>query len=1432
MVRSRSPPPFSERLYGLSPARARWREERSSRRDASPSSSLRKDREENGVGEERQGGSRRRSMFVGAPLVKKSTGHGHVVLVPAVPGSTEQLSRGRTLDVRSVSYSRANEPSISKRRTEGQATVKSGPSSGKPSKPRVPQRDLASQLVNTLNQAFGHDTEQPHPRKRRRVSENRSVPVETSDKDEQELQLADEQALASISVAQKSRVQRNTSSRHLDNWLLAGPLRTGTRAVPLQRKSSSLWLTSQDIWRDEQGQPLVRGKRYVAGTSPKSSPAQVAGRTRPRTVAPISSYGARFVPTPAVKNTKDTQRDDTQKPKRKLVPITAYAYSPAHALSGLSASTSVRRVGPPVHAKSRLAAAQSADESISSIESAGASQFRTNGVKKQVEQPTTKQVTSSNVGTVRLNGQPIGPPKRSSANKAVVASGSQRTSDVHASRVAHSRGDKSGATKASSAPSAFLAGKPVGPPRRARPPPATTSSREVEEEAASSVETDYSAPPRKSTQPAPSAVKPVVELATNGQSARAANSKGKQKAIVADLQVEEPRRVGPPRGRPKTSADATHKTNGDASKVADVVPKPAPRPDAPQPPAPTKTGRPRGRPRKNPHPTTMQIVVEYAAATGSTASPSKAARLTEQSMTASNDRARTSDGSTPADTSASKNRKPSIPNVRPQNGVHTSQPPTMPMNNSVESNDNRASSNESFSGAAYMRDTGWYLDPVTFQWKRREPSNVSATLSVATPTTGIIPSLEPQVTGTMQAPTKPTNGLPLQAKRDPTNAAAPSEKAQNVESTTLPTTRKALNKGAQGDITQATYFVPLNDANGNADGIVGTFRISSEDPAQMSQTRTVTPGPSLSESNRKKPGRPRGSTSVRKTSVVPPSAEVQQTSANGLHPPENSAPSKIPIPPLPRKTTAKRGPKPLQTPTISSNPQPAVLIHVKAPTVQAQQAPADSSRPPENSVPINTPAPPLLRKTTSVPGSKPPQTASAALPPTASTARPGQPIGQSSADTAISRQVPVTNSHPVLPNHTEFPPLEFQRREYLCFALVQLLQSASSTSGPPRFSGYFTELADPNVNAERFLYEVAEDIARRSGVVSTDVGTAYNSRKDIAEKTHMMTWNYMYPGKGLQGTIGVAVCELPNLYRGARGVTVTATDLGFRAVTGFARWRRSHLEQRKWGYCPILARTKMIKMRQIWRGILASKTAVDRGQLVGLNARLSVSHPPVSLYKPFHIVYIPQASLSSQPPPAPPSADKARSCSTHLHTYLLSLPPYYPLEHKLIVAVCATLLHASALTWPPLASLSSLSSLSVRFHHSRTPKQPHRRQYTPSPRGSSSSMADKRTENSFRSLDCRAVPGRAISTSRGLPHHSSSIPSVRLLFLYLRIEHATTIGQAPSQHLLFLADASEDAAPSVPSPSESCILSWSFQTYEMGDAGYLGLATRPYKTAR
>lgn len=64
----------------------------------------------------------------------------------------------------------------------------------------------------------------------------------------------------------------------------------------------------------------------------------------------------------------------------------------------------------------------------------------------------------------------------------------------------------------------------------------------------------------------------------------------------------------------------------------------------------------------------------------------------------------------------------------------------------------------------------------------------------------------------------------------------------------------------------------------------------------------------------------------------------------------------------------------------------------------------------------------------------------------------------------------------------KLPLTEFQRREYLCSALIQELRHAASASRRPTFAGSFKELADPKSDVLLLLRDIAASVSARVGL--------------------------------------------------------------------------------------------------------------------------------------------------------------------------------------------------------------------------------------------------------------------------------------------------------------------------------------------------------------
>lgn len=85
--------------------------------------------------------------------------------------------------------------------------------------------------------------------------------------------------------------------------------------------------------------------------------------------------------------------------------------------------------------------------------------------------------------------------------------------------------------------------------------------------------------------------------------------------------------------------------------------------------------------------------------------------------------------------------------------------------------------------------------------------------------------------------------------------------------------------------------------------------------------------------------------------------------------------------------------------------------------------------------------------------------------------------------------------------------IEYQRREYLCAALVEAMRNASSSAGPIflRFAGCFSELVDPAKDVVPYTGEVAADVVNRTGLTLWCVQVSFV----FPAHTHL---NFRFPG--------------------------------------------------------------------------------------------------------------------------------------------------------------------------------------------------------------------------------------------------------------------------------------------------------------------------------
>lgn len=435
--------------------------------------------------------------------------------------------------------------------------------------------ELASDLVSTLNSAFGYAAaSNPPPPKRIKRDASRSRVVETSDQDEEELRIIEPRGASSR--ARKARSRAREMSPEIPIY---GPLPTRNQASASQRKPSSLFLKADKFGRDERGRRLKTGTRYFIGKPPPSRPAfrPVTETPRPRPVAPISSYATRLIPGPTPIASSSRSRiqaeHDQNASRKKLVNITVYEYPATNgsSRSNKQITATTQSVGASKNTK-RKSLVEAIEDSISDISS-----------DESHKPPLQMQ---------RGWGPPaptVVPPKRTTVWKSPVKNGTRVVIDL-----SDPIGESAESSISSSRQARDVGTTTASHERPVRPPKRQESTIRPRSDSVSSIDSEPTTRPRDTGRITTTAVKPVVSRPIKTPSTKSEKTRGKQREEPRPGRGEEIRRVSPPRPQPKSGpASAPKPTDAETSASA---PQAAVQPA--QLPSPTKTGRPRGRPRK------------------------------------------------------------------------------------------------------------------------------------------------------------------------------------------------------------------------------------------------------------------------------------------------------------------------------------------------------------------------------------------------------------------------------------------------------------------------------------------------------------------------------------------------------------------------------------------------------------------------------------------------------------------------------------------------------------------------------------------------------------------------------------------------------------------------------------------------------------------
>ncbi|KAF7791996.1 hypothetical protein EIP86_003023 [Pleurotus ostreatoroseus] len=656
MVRSRSPPPYSERVWGLSPARGRWHENKRNKKHAS-SPDVRSTTSVVSEDEDPRGRSKRNSRYTGASSAKEAPSSGQDIVLPVVFDDSDRTPK-RPTRTRKAEASTSRRPrSRSRHVAEDKDTSRKRVRSL--SRPRIdPRVDLASDLVTTLNAAFGHGAaSKPPPLKRQKRDMSRTRYVETSDKDEEELQIIEPPFRA---TSAKSR----TREREMSPEILMLDGSSSTRAsCSFERNPSSSWLDPQKSAKDARGQRLQNNKRYFVGRPPPSPLSLPAAQvSHPKPLAPMTSYAARLVPGPSTVANSSKPRGQTQ------------------------------AVGPPKHARNK-ASIPFREESISSFDS-GNSRSAVAGPSTQHQRPVPEPIASKCTSSV-VSGRPLEPPKRKPDPTTEKQSATNDNKEVIELSDSGDQGARPRASRHHSGEHpTSIRGRPVGPPKRDKTAKIAAQPRS---DSISGFESDHPIGPLSNAKVLTSAAKPVVSRLPTGPPAKLKKAKGKEKersqpsgsGMVAHRQSK------PDRERSVTPADEADFVTVDRVQYVhsysicpkthraigpDIIPIVL---DDPLPTVPrAKTsGRPRGRPRKNAAPARAGPSYDIPSLPRSATTLPVVPQAVQSAGSALNGLA------------TSKQLDP--------NGTST-----------------RAVPNTIDAGA---EGSDWYLDIATLQWKRKEP---------------------------------------------------------------------------------------------------------------------------------------------------------------------------------------------------------------------------------------------------------------------------------------------------------------------------------------------------------------------------------------------------------------------------------------------------------------------------------------------------------------------------------------------------------------------------------------------------------------------------------------------------------------------------------------------------------------------------------------